>query len=208
MRTRGRRVVVGLAGVAAVLVVAASSSFACGSLALVEVTPNVVRPGQEVTWKGTFFLKDEPVSIRWNAVDGPVLSTATPPSADNGLHGNWRFVDGAMTIPADAKPGTYVVVATQNAVKGNSTWGIPARTVVQVSDGAPIVAGAVGQSNVVRPGSLVTTRSVAAGTLALVALGAAGVAMFLVGVALAFAGRRPSARGATVPAERVRPSGP
>ena len=74
----------------------------------------------------------------------------------------------------------------QNPVKGNSTWGIPARTVVQVSDGTPVLGQAVGQSNVVRPDTLLTGNSISGGTIAVVALGAGGVTMFMVGVALAF----------------------
>ena len=185
------------AALGAVLVVA-SASFGCASLALIEVTPNVVRPGQEVSWKGTFFAKDEPVQIRWNALDGPVLATGVPPSADNGLHGNWRFVDGKMTIPNDLRPGTYLVVATQNPVKGTNTWGIPARTVVQVSDGTPVVGATPDRAVPARPDTLVEEESVSAGSVAVVGLGAAGVAMFLVGIALAFAARRPAAEVARV----------
>ena len=194
-----RRVLVGVTGCLAAVLVAASSSFGCASLALIEVNPNVVKPGQEVSWKGTFFIKDEPVQIRWNTLDGPVLATGVPPSADNGLHGNWRFVEGKMTIPNDVAPGTYLVIATQNPVKGNNTWGIPARTTVQVSDGRPVLGADPDRAVPSRPDTLVEEESVSAGTLAVVGLGAAGVAMFIVGVALAFAGRRPAPEMARVP---------
>ena len=90
--------------VAGAVVLHAASGWACASLASVDVTPNVVRPGQEVAWRGTFFIRDEPVRLHWNTLDGPLLSTATPPGPDNGLHGNWRFVDGTFTVPADARP--------------------------------------------------------------------------------------------------------
>ena len=195
---RGRRLITGLAGGIAVALVAASASFACASLALIEVNPNVVKPGQEVSWKGTFFIKDEPVHIRWNALDGPVLATGVPPSADNGLHGNWRFVEGKMTIPNDLRPGTYLVVGTQNPVRGTNTWGIPARTTVQVSDGTPVLGSSPDRAVPSRPDTLLAEDSVSAGTLAVVGLGAAGVAMFLVGIALAFAGRRPAPEVARV----------
>ncbi len=199
MVSTGRRALVCLAGGIGAILVAASSSFACASLALVEVNPNVVKAGQEVSWKGTFFIKDEPVQIRWNALDGPVLATATPPSADNGLHGNWRFVEGRMTIPEGLAPGTYLVIATQNPVKGNNTWGIPARTTVQVSDGRPVLGADPDRAVPSRPDTLLEEESVSAGTLAVVGLGAAGVAMFIVGMALAFAGRRPAPEVARVP---------
>src|SRR5215210_5468900 len=99
IRSTGRKAIVCLAAGIGAALLAVSASFACASLALIEVTPAVVKAGQEVSWKGTFFIKDEPVSVRWNALDGPVLATGVPPSADNGLHGNWRFVEGKMTIP-------------------------------------------------------------------------------------------------------------
>lgn len=188
-----RRALVCVAGGIAVMLMAVSASFACASLALIEVTPTVVRAGQEVNWKGTFFIKDEPVQVRWNALDGPVLATATPPSADNGLHGNWRFVEGKMTIPADVRAGSYMVIATQNPVKGNSTWGIPARTIVQVSDGSPVLGAPADAPGAPRPDTLLTEKTVSTGTLAVVGLGAAGVAMFLAGIALAVTGRRPPA---------------
>ena len=188
-----RRAIVCLAGGVAATLMVVSTSSACASLALIEVTPSVVKAGQEVSWKGTFFIKDEPVQVRWNSLDGPVLATATPPSADNGLHGNWRFVEGTMTIPADLRPGTYMVLATQNPVKGNSTWGIPARTVVQVSDGSPVLGAPADPPGPARPDTLLAEKTVSAGTLAVVGLGAAGVAMFLAGIAMAVTGRRPPA---------------
>ena len=198
LRSSGRKAIMCLTGGVAALLVAASASFACASLALLEVTPGVVKPGQEVDWKGTFFIKDEPVVVRWNALDGPVLATGVPPSADNGLHGNWRFVEGRLTIPGDVKAGSYILVATQNPVKGSSTWGVPARTVVQVSDGMPVVGQAVGQFKMVRPDNLLSEDSIPAASLVVVALGAAGVAMFTVGAALAIGARRPSPRRAPV----------
>ncbi|MDQ4069614.1 MAG: hypothetical protein M3203_09140 [Actinomycetota bacterium] len=195
---RTRRAILGAAGGFAALIMAASSSFACASLALIEVNPSVVRPGQEVSWKGTFFAKDEPVQIRWNALDGPVLATGVPPSADNGLHGNWRFVEGTMTIPDNLQPGTYLVVATQNPVRGTNTWGIPARTVVHVSDGSPVLGASPDRAVPARPDAFVEEESVSAGTILMVGLGAAGIAMFVVGIALAFAARRPAPEPAAV----------
>lgn len=162
------------------------------------MTPNVVKAGQEVAWKGTFFIKDEPVRLLWNALDGPVLSTATPPGPDNGLHGNWRFVDGTFTVPADAKPGTYVVIATQNAVKGSATWGVPARGLVQVSDGTPVVGQTPGPPPQQRPTDLVTGEAMSGGDFLLAAVGAGGVALLLAGLAVVVAtsrkGRAPEAQ--------------
>lgn len=190
----GRRGLVALIGVVAAVVLHAAGGWACASLAAVDVTPGVVRPGQEVAWKGTFFIKDEPVRLLWNALDGPLLATATPPSADNGLHGNWRFVEGTFTVPADAKAGSYVVIATQTAVKGSATWGVPARGLVQVSDGSPVLGQPVGNPAPPRPVDLVRGESIETGTFLLVAAGAAGVALLLAGIGvLIAAGRNGSA---------------
>ena len=198
----GRRALVALFGIAAALVLQAATSWGCASLAAVDVTPQVVRPGQEVAWKGNFFVKDEPVQLLWNALDGPVLSTATPPSADNGLHGNWRFVDGTFTVPADARPGSYVVIATQKAVKGSATWGVPARGVLHVSDGSPVLGRAPGNPAPPRPTDLVTGDSLDTGAFVLAAAGAAGVALLLAGIAVLVLASR--AKDATPQTEAVR----
>lgn len=194
VKRRCRRGFVVVAGVAAGVLLQTAGGWACASIASVDVTPGVVRPGQEVAWKGTFFVKDEPVVLRWNALDGPVLSTATPPSADNGLHGNWRFVEGKFSVPADAKAGSYVVIATQNAVRGSATWGVPARGLVQVSDGSPVLGQAVGSPAPPRPTDLVTSEALSGGDFLVAAMGAGGVALLLAGVAMvATAGRRAEA---------------
>lgn len=197
----GRRGLVALSGIVAAVVLHAAGGWACASLAAVDVIPGVVRPGQEVAWKGNFFIKDEPVRLLWNALDGPLLSTATPPSADNGLHGNWRFVEGTFTVPADAKPGSYVVIATQNAVKGSATWGVPARGLVQVSDGSPVLGPPVGNPAPPRPADLVRGEALETGTFLLVAAGAAGVALLLAGIGVLIAAGR---EGSTPQAQAVR----
>ncbi|HEX2047520.1 MAG TPA: hypothetical protein VHF27_07135 [Acidimicrobiales bacterium] len=191
---RRRRGFLALFVIGSGVVLQAASGWTCASLASVDVMPNVVRPGQEVAWKGTFFIQNEPVTLRWNALDGPVLSVATPPGPDNGLHGPWRFVDGTFTVPSDVRPGTYVVIATQNAVKGSQTWGVPARGVVQVSDGSPVLGESVGPPPVERPTDLVTGESLSAGDFVLAAAGAGGVALLFAGLGVVLAaGRRSTA---------------
>jgi hypothetical protein len=176
------------------LLAQAAAGWSCASLASVDVMPNVVRPGQEVAWRGTFFIRDEPVRLQWNSLDGPLLSTATPPGPDNGLHGNWRFVDGTFTVPADAKPGTYLVIATQNAVKGSQTWGVPARGIVHVSDGSPVLGQNLVPPAEQRPVDLVTGDSLSGRDFVLAALGAGGIALLLAGFAVVVAAGR---KGAT-----------
>lgn len=189
----------------ATLVATASTAWSCASLAAVEITPGVVRPGQEVTVKGTFFNKDKPVTILWGGLNGPVLTTldpAVPGVFTEGLHGNWRFATGTMTIPADATPGTYIVVANQEAAKGTATWGVPARTLVRVSDGSPLLAQNPDPPVVDRPTTLIEQDALSSGDFLLVLLGAAGVTLLVAGAGIVVAaGRRPRA----VPAA-VRPS--
>lgn len=197
-----RRGLVALFVLASGVLLQAAGGWACASLASVDVTPGVVRPGQEVAWRGTFFIRDEPVTLRWNALDGPILSVATPPGPDNGLHGNWRFVDSTFTVPADAKPGTYVVIATQTAVKGSATWGVPARGLVQVSDGSPVVGQDLDPPTAPRPSDLLTSDSLSGGDFLLAALGAAGVALLLAGLGVVLAAGR---KGDTPQAQPVRP---
>ncbi len=187
---RNRRCLLALFVIGSGVLLQAAAGWSCASLASVDVTPNVVRPGQDVTWRGTFFIKDEPVTLRWNALDGPVLSVATPPGPDNGLHGNWRFVDGTFTVPADAKPGTYVVIASQNAVKNSQTWGVPARGVVRVSDGSPVLGQSPEPPAEPRPLVLVTGESLSGSEFLLAALGAGGIALLLAGFGVVLAASR------------------
>ena len=180
----------------------AAGGWACASLAAVDVTPNVVRPGQEVAWRGTFFIQNEPVTLRWNTLDGPILSVETPPGPDNGLHGPWRFVDGTFTVPADAKAGTYIVIATQKEVKGSATWGVPARGLIQVSDGSPVLGQPAEPPRPPRPAELVTSESLRAGDFLLAAVGAGGVALLLAGLGVVLAASRRSEAPQAEPVRR------
>ena len=110
--------------------------------------------------------------------------------ACDGLHGNWRFVDGTFTVPPDAKAGTYVLIASQKAVKGSATWGVPARGLLQVSDGSPVLGQAVGSPAPPRPGDLLTSESLGSGDFLLAAAGAGGVALLLAGLGVVLAAGR------------------
>ncbi|MCA1674508.1 MAG: hypothetical protein LC799_20730 [Actinobacteria bacterium] len=196
---RSRRWILGSASAVAAVLATTSQAWSCASLAAVEVNPNVVRPGQEVPVKVTFVNKDKPVTLRWNTLDGPVLATIEPATFTEGLHGNWRFAQANVRIPADATPGNYLMIANQEAVKGTNTWGIPARTLVQVSDGRPLVGAPVGPPIVDRPNTLVTEESLSGGDLLVVGLGAAGITMLLAGIGIILAAGRRAPAAATVP---------
>ncbi len=183
---RARRAALLLSGSTVGLLLFAAAAWACIPVATLDVTPQQVMPGQEVTVSGVFYGKKSPVVMHFNALDGPVLAQFTP-SKDG-------IISGRLAIPADAKPGNYVLVATQEPVRGETTWGVPSRALVTVvgDAGAPVV-GPLEAPPAERPAGLVTGDSVGLGELVLVGLGVAGVGMFLAGMAAFFAGRRRAA---------------
>lgn len=180
---KARRAGLLMCGSAVGVLLFAAVAWACIPVATLDVTPQQVRPGQEVTVSGVFYGKKSPVVMHFNALDGPVLAEITP-NKDG-------VINGKLTIPIDAEPGNYVLVATQEAVRGETTWGVPSRGLVTViNDGGAPVVGALEAPPVARPAGLVTGESVGLGELVLVGLGVAGVGMFLAGMAAFFAARR------------------
>lgn len=158
------------------------------NLSMLRLAPAVSVPGGEVAVSG--FSYTRPVSIHFNTLNGPVLGTYTPDSNSD--------LRGTVTIPADTKPGDYLLLATQDD-SGKPTR-IPARARLTVvgTGGAPVVAGSV-QSEPRAPTLIRKDEEAITGSLVLAGLGAAGAAMFVVGGALVFVARRrpaPSSTGA------------
>ncbi len=177
---------VGFASAVAALVWAAVA-WACIPVATLTTSPLQARAGEEVLVTGTEYGTKSPVLIRFNALDGPVLATLTP-DRDGIIRGN-------VPIPAGTRPGSYVLVATQDAVPGETTWGVPSRALVTVvgDGGAPVLTAPVEESETGRPvGLLRGDSSVGAGALVLAGVGVAGVAMFAAGMTALFLGRRRS----------------
>jgi hypothetical protein len=117
-----------------------------------------------------------------------VLGTFKPAE---GRFGDNEALVGKVTIPADAKPGNYVLVATQSGADGSLAQ-VPVRALVTVTSvgGAPVLGAPLAQPEVGRPvGPALTKSSVGTGALVLVGLGAAGVAMLVAGLAALFSGR-------------------
>lgn len=163
----------------------AASAWGCASVTSLDFTPAVARPGDQVEVLVTFTNKDKPVEIRWASVNGPLLATIEPTAFTEGLHGNWRFAKGTFTVPADAPAGSHIVVASQEAVAGTATWGMPARGLLHVSAaGTPVVGAQPGARATDRPLELVSEDSVGTGELVLVGMGAAGVTLLLGGAGL------------------------
>ena len=188
---RVRRWATGGLGVVGAVLVAAATAWACVSGPAVSLATINVKPGQEAQLTGTNFTKPDPVTVRWNALDGPVVGTFETAAASGNASG--RAFQGNITVPADARAGNYVLVVTQSSADGTLSQ-MPVRALITVTpDGAatPMVGQSLSPPVAERPAGLVSSEdSVSGGTLALFGLGVAGVGMFVAGVAALFAGRR------------------
>ncbi|MGH9277898.1 MAG: hypothetical protein ACRD12_07300 [Acidimicrobiales bacterium] len=181
-----RRWAIGGLGAVTAVLVAGAAAWACVSGPAVNLSTVNAKPGQEVNVTGTNFSKKDPVTVRWNALDGPVLATMAAPDSNN-------TISGKITVPGDAKAGNYVLIFTQSSSDGKLSQ-MPVRALLTVTpDGGsqPVVGAPVAAQQAGRADSLVTTdNDVSGATLALIALGVAGLGMFVAGMAALFAGRR------------------
>jgi len=171
-------------------VLMAAAAFACVSGPVVNLSTINAKAGQEVGITGTGFQAANQAQIRWNALDGPILTTVPAPITGGALTANF-------TVPEGTKAGSYVVIVTQNKADGSLSLS-PIRAVMNVTGDAganPVVgAPAASTDSAVRADGLARSDdSISAGTLALVALGVGGVGMFLAGMAALFAGRKSTA---------------
>ena len=185
-----RRWALASVGSAAAGVVMAAAAFACVSGPVVNLSTINAKAGQEVGITGTGFQTANAAQIRWNALDGPVLTNVAAPIAGGNL-------DAKFTVPQGTAPGSYVVIVSQTKADGSMSLS-PIRAVMNVTGEAganPVVgAPAASTDNSARADGLARSDdSISTGTLALVALGVGGVGMFLAGMAALFAGRKNTA---------------
>lgn len=171
----------GLAGVTA-LAIGAVVAFACIPIAMLNLSPNTVAPGQTVTASiqaitaSSTGTAPPPVVFHMDTLNGPVLATGTTTSFGT---------TATFTVPASTTSGDHLVIATQTLTPGSSTWGMPARAVMHVSANgstAPQSSGSAPVSTSNTAG-LSTSSAFSPGILALIAVGVAAVAMSLVGLA-------------------------
>ena len=185
---------VGFGGMAAALAFAATA-WACIAGPLLSVNPSSVQAGQEVSFSATSISRDE-VTVRYDALDGPILGKFQPgPDPRFPTSSTSGGLDGVkLTIPQNATPGNHVLILTQSSADGKLSQ-VPTRVMITVtgSTGAtPVVGAPVFPVDETRPVGLVKgEEAVSTGTKVLVALGVAGVAMFVAGMAAVFASRRP-----------------
>jgi hypothetical protein len=194
-----KRVVFSVAGgfaAMAALAIGAVVAFACIPIAMLNLSPNSVSPGQTV--KASIQQASvragetaNPVVFHWQTLNGQVLATATPTESGT---------TATFTVPQVSQPGDYLVVATQQQKPGSSSWGMPARAVLHVSVNGSAPASnsgpaAAGSSN---SAGLATAPGMSPGILALIAIGVAAVAISLAGLAVWGVERASSARAQRV----------
>lgn len=196
---QARRWATGAAGAAAGGFLMAAAAWACVSGPALQLSTIQAKAGQEIGVTGTGFSASSPDAtlVRFNGLDGPVLTTVPGPLADGKL-------DAKVTIPEGTRPGQYVIVVTRQNAQGALTLS-PIRAALSVigEGGTQPVVGAApstADSTARVAGLARSDNSISGGTLALIALGVGGVGMFLAGMAALFAGRR----GAAPEAARTR----
>lgn len=189
------RSLLAVGGATAMLMLAAAPSWA-PHVAQLQVTPAQARPDQEVSVYGPRgYGPTNPVEVRWGSPTGPVLGTFQPNTES---YAQWG--PGTVTIPADAKAGTYQLFATQNLTPGETyIRGIPSQASVQVvsaTGAAPVLSGPPPVAAEDQPViGLEEEEETSTGDLVLLALGVAGGALFLGGAAAILVARRPQSTG-------------
>lgn len=179
-----KRLTLGVTGGLAVLTaltIGAVVAFACISMAMLNLTPNTVSPGQSVTASIQGISANAgstapSVVFHWQTLNGPVLATASP--GPNGT-------SATFTVPSVQSTGDYLVVATQVQQTGSSSWGMPARAVLHVQVSGSSAGSSLGNSvpATTNAAGLSTSSSLSGGILALIGIGVAAVAVSLVGLA-------------------------
>jgi hypothetical protein len=183
----------GAAIAAAFTLLSATPSFA-PHIAQLQVNPAQAKAGEEVTVFGPRgYGRFTPVEVRFGSPTGPVLGTFTPNEESYAMWG-----PGTVRIPEGTAPGVYSLYATQTLTAADShIRGVPARGEITVlgTGGTPVLGATNAPALPDQSGpGLVEDEPVSTGTIALVALGVAGVGMFLAGGAALFASRRRSAQ--------------
>jgi hypothetical protein len=187
-------------GAAAALLLVAAPSWA-PHVAQLQVTPTQARPGQDVSVYGPRgYGPTNPVDVRWGSPTGPVLGTFQPNTESYA-----QFGPGTVKIPADAKPGTYQLFATQTLTPGETyIRGVPSQASIQVvseTGAAPVLTEAPALPPSEQPTiGLEEEETTSTGQLALIALGVAGGALFLGGMVAILISRRPQRMPGAEPA--------
>lgn len=177
---RKRLPLVGAGGAVVALVVTAATAWACTNLASLNISSTSGRPGTTLDISGTAYATKggSDVVVRWDSLNGPVLTTVKPDAAGT--------IHGSVTVPADARPGPHILLAMQDYTdsKGVTTaaYGTPARASFTV--GATPTATPQPEAAVTSAGSAEPSGT-SGGAIALtIALGVGGLALFGAGLAM------------------------
>ena len=175
------RVTLGLGiAISGVVGMTVAAVLACTSLATLNTSQPTGASGIDVNVTGSSFQTTDKgasaVSIRWNAIDGPVLAQVAPDASGS--------ITASIKVPAGLQPGDYILVATQTDKTGQPAFGTPARLAFEVT-GTGTAAPAVQTANqAAAPVATSNGLGVGAGTLAILAgLGVLGILLFLFGAA-------------------------
>lgn len=140
-----RKTGLGLVGMAVIVMMTAVGAWACTNLATLNLSQSAVTPGQTIDVTGSSFRTvdrgGQAVQFHWSGPEGQLLAEATPDASGQ--------VQASVTIPADAQPGFYAMVASQNVADQDGhvdaaglspAFGTPARATVQVGNPTPTAA--------------------------------------------------------------------
>lgn len=167
-------------GVGLAAVVGVTTVFACTSLATLNLSQASAPSGTNLTVTGSSFSSvssgNSPVSLHWNSISGPVLSSGIVPDSSGAIG------PVSVTIPSSATPGYYTIIAVQTDKSGQNAFGTPARAAVQVTGAGGASAGSNSSQPVASPTN--NGSGLGAGLIGLlVALGVGGLILFGLGTA-------------------------
>ena len=153
MRLSAGRLAV-LVAIGAFLVGLGAAAYACANLATLNLSTGSGRPGTTVTFTGAGFavprastgLTPTPVAVHWEWEEGPIIADVVPD--------RYGSISAQFTVP-DARPGTYIIVATQKT---------PRRPAGAPEDQAPVYFAEPGTParasfEVLAPGAVATQRA-------------------------------------------------
>lgn len=122
-----RRIALGVFAAVGVAVVSSAIAFACVPSARLGLSTASGVPGDKITVSGASFgvpvNAKNPVQIRWNGAEGPLLAEVRPDPL-----GNFSI---PVTVP-DGPAGAYAITAVWLDEEGNTGAGTPARAVFEI----------------------------------------------------------------------------
>ena len=183
MRLSLRKLTLGLTIGGVGVLIAASTAWACLSVAGITTNLATIKPGGSLIVNGIGFeFGTNPVPIHLDTLDGPVLGT--------GAIDRIGDFSVTVTIPAGVSNGAHILIATQDAAtpdgKNNgSNTGVPARAVIQVGEPSATTPSPA------RPAAVITNSGLGIGTVIVMSLGVAAVGLFVAGLLSLAAARRP-----------------